>query len=63
MSQGAMATKLGRAGLAARTLIVRVDPTPITFAERRAVLRTLRQHGEIEVFKKLDVSIETSPVA
>ncbi|KAL2257435.1 hypothetical protein VTK26DRAFT_176 [Humicola hyalothermophila] len=36
-----------------RTIIVKVRPTPATLSERRAVLRALKRHGEIQVFKKL----------
>ena len=43
-----------------RTVIVKVNPTPATLSERRAVLRALKQHGEIQVFKKLHVRLPVS---
>ncbi|KAK3945910.1 hypothetical protein QBC46DRAFT_62608 [Diplogelasinospora grovesii] len=36
-----------------RSVYLRVKPAPSTLSERRSVLRALKQHGEIEVFKKL----------
>ncbi|KAK3684896.1 hypothetical protein B0T22DRAFT_464421 [Podospora appendiculata] len=36
-----------------RSIYLRVKPAPATLSERRAVLGALKQHGEIEVFKKL----------
>ncbi|KAK4149236.1 hypothetical protein C8A00DRAFT_38173 [Chaetomidium leptoderma] len=36
-----------------RTVLVKVSPAPTTLSERRAILRVLKQHGEVEVFKKL----------
>jgi hypothetical protein len=38
-----------------RTVLCKVTPAPKTLSERRAVLRMLKQHGEIDVFKKLHV--------
>lgn len=35
-----------------RTLRILVQPTPITFAERRSVLQVLQQKGDIEVFRQ-----------
>jgi hypothetical protein len=40
-----------------RTLRVLVTPTPITFAERRAILQVLEQHGPVEVFKMTMVQL------
>ncbi|KAF3761027.1 hypothetical protein M406DRAFT_108355 [Cryphonectria parasitica EP155] len=37
----------------ARSLLVKVLPTPATLSERRAVLHALQRHGPIEVFKRL----------
>lgn len=45
----------------ARSLFVKVWPTPTTLTERRAVLRALQRHGEIEVFKRLTVRLLASP--
>ena len=39
----------------ARSLFIRVEPAPTNLAERRAVLRTLQRHGQVEMFKKLHV--------
>jgi hypothetical protein len=39
----------------ARTVLLRVTPTPATLTERRAVLGLLKKHGTVEVFKKLRV--------
>ncbi|KAL0465512.1 hypothetical protein QR685DRAFT_131507 [Neurospora intermedia] len=36
-----------------RTLYIRVKPAPTNLAERRAVLRALSQHGNIDMFKQL----------
>lgn len=36
-----------------RTLYIRVKPAPTSLSERRAVLRALSQHGDIEMFKQL----------
>lgn len=40
----------------ARSLFVKVLPTPSSLSERRAVLHALRRRGDIEVFKRLIVS-------
>lgn len=37
----------------ARSIYLKVKPAPATFSEQRAVLRMLKQHGDIEVFKRL----------
>lgn len=37
----------------ARSLFVKVFPTPATLSERRAVLHALKRYGQIEVFKRL----------
>ncbi|RDA85437.1 hypothetical protein CP532_1535 [Ophiocordyceps camponoti-leonardi (nom. inval.)] len=37
--------------LADRTIRVLVSPTPITFAERRAVLHVLEKHGAVQMFR------------
>ncbi|KAF5018186.1 hypothetical protein F66182_9843 [Fusarium sp. NRRL 66182] len=39
--------------LSGRSLIVRVGPAPISFVERRSILRALEQHGIVEHFKLL----------
>lgn len=39
-----------------RSLFVKVAPTPTGLSERRGVLHLLKQHGQIEVFKRLSVS-------
>lgn len=44
----------------ARSLFVKVRPTPINLSERRAVLRALQRYGEIEVFKRLTVRTPTA---
>ncbi|KAJ4402227.1 hypothetical protein N0V85_005358 [Neurospora sp. IMI 360204] len=36
-----------------RTLYIRVKPAPSSLSERRAVLRALSQHGNIDMFKQL----------
>ncbi|KAK1774168.1 hypothetical protein QBC45DRAFT_338316 [Copromyces sp. CBS 386.78] len=36
-----------------RTLYIRVKPAPTSLSERRAVLRALSEHGNIEMFKQL----------
>ncbi|KAJ4395970.1 hypothetical protein N0V93_000186 [Gnomoniopsis smithogilvyi] len=36
-----------------RSVFVRVNPTPTTLSERRAVLHALQRHGTVEVFKRL----------
>lgn len=38
-----------------RTILVKVSPAPATLSERRAILRILKQRGEVELFKKLHV--------
>jgi len=42
--------------VADRSLFIRVQPPPANLAERRAVLRALQRHGEVDMFKKLAVS-------
>ncbi|KUI74111.1 hypothetical protein VM1G_09908 [Cytospora mali] len=37
----------------ARSLFVKVFPTPANLSERRAVLHALKRHGQIEIFKRL----------
>lgn len=44
-----------------RTVYVNVMPAPASLSERRAVLRALKQHGDIEVFQKLNVRPPSSP--
>lgn len=39
--------------LAARTVHMRIHPTPRTFSERREVLRVLEQFGEVTMFRSL----------
>lgn len=39
-----------------RSLFVKVAPMPSGLSERRGVLHLLKQHGQIEVFKRLSVS-------
>lgn len=41
--------------LAKRSVYVKVRPAPQSLTQRRAILRVLRQHGRIEVFKSLGV--------
>ncbi|KAL8393010.1 hypothetical protein RB595_002990 [Gaeumannomyces hyphopodioides] len=36
-----------------RSVFIRVHPQPESLSERRAVLRLLQRHGEVEMFKKL----------
>lgn len=43
-----------------RSLLVKVSPAPATLSERRAILRVLKRHGEVDVFKKLHV--RTNPI-
>ncbi|PNY22584.1 Uncharacterized protein TCAP_07092 [Tolypocladium capitatum] len=40
-----------RRSMSQRSIRILVSPTPITFAERRAVLQVLEQHGPVDVFK------------
>ena len=42
-------------GFQARSIYLRVSPTPSNLAERRSVLRILKKQGVIEYFKKLRV--------
>lgn len=51
-----LATRMSWRSLPARTLSIVCRPAPITFPERRAVLQVLKQHGDIEVFRKVDAS-------
>lgn len=46
----------------ARSLFVNVSPAPTNLAERRAVLHALKKYGQIEVFKKLPVSLHCLPL-
>lgn len=39
----------------ARSLFIKVMPTPASLSERRAVLHALQRHAQIEVFKRLTV--------
>ncbi len=39
----------------ARTVLLRVTPTPATLTERRAILGVLKKHAGVEVFKRLHV--------
>ncbi|KAG7288611.1 hypothetical protein NEMBOFW57_004965 [Staphylotrichum longicolle] len=36
-----------------RTVLVKVSPAPSTLSERRAILGVLKQHGDVEFFKRL----------
>ena len=54
---GRFAQKVGDA----RSLFIRVEPAPTSLAERRAVLRTLQRHGQVEMFKKLHVRVQYLP--
>lgn len=38
-----------------RTVLVKVSPAPSTLSERRAILGVLKQHGDVEFFKRLQV--------
>ncbi|KAK0719664.1 hypothetical protein B0H67DRAFT_642996 [Lasiosphaeris hirsuta] len=38
----------------ARSIYLKVKPAPANFSEQRAVLRMLKQYGDIEVFKRFD---------
>jgi hypothetical protein len=38
-----------------RTVLVKVSPAPATLSERRAILRILKQRGEVDLYKKLQV--------
>lgn len=52
--------KLVTPSLSSRTVFVKCTPVPANFTERRAVLRSLYSSAtepDIEVFKKLEVSI------
>lgn len=40
-----------------RTVLVKVSPAPTTLSERRAILRVLKQRGEVDLFKKLHVRL------
>ncbi|KAL2017986.1 hypothetical protein VTK56DRAFT_1366 [Thermocarpiscus australiensis] len=50
--RGSFAQAVTKANL--RTIYLKVTPAPANLSERRAVLRALKQHGEIEVFKRLN---------
>lgn len=55
LPQNAAKARMGSmaANLQNRTVYLRVRPKPESLAERRAVIRMLQRHGEVEVFKKL----------
>lgn len=55
VSTASAAARRLSSGLGARSVYVRVSPSPTSFVERRAVLKTLQTFGKVEVFKKLEV--------
>lgn len=51
------AMQRARQSLMGRSVTVHAFPPPISFAERRSILQVLQQHGPVEVFKLIPVSI------
>ncbi|KPM36298.1 hypothetical protein AK830_g10272 [Neonectria ditissima] len=49
----AKASALARQQIAPRSISISVSPPPVNFAERRAVLQVLKQHGGVEFFKSV----------
>lgn len=54
-AERAAATKLRNQELGKRTLYLKVSRAPVSFNERRSILRALEQHGPVEFFKLMPV--------
>ncbi|KAK7427859.1 hypothetical protein QQZ08_005632 [Neonectria magnoliae] len=52
-SAAAKATTFAKQQIAPRSISISVSPPPVNFAERRAVLQALKQHGGVEFFKSV----------